>query len=81
MVVHSPSGELRASYFAQIYLMLREPTVDDKEMATATQKEFHTTIERGEDGYFIASVVESPGCHTQAKSMKELDKRLTVVPI
>jgi predicted RNase H-like HicB family nuclease len=48
-------------------------------MATATQREFHTTIERGEDGYYIASVVELPGCHTQAKSLKELDKRIKEV--
>ena len=48
-------------------------------MATATQKEFHATIERGEDGYYIASVVELPGCHTQAKSSKELDRRIREV--
>ena len=33
-------------------------------------------IEKGEDGYYIASVVELPGCHTQAKTLKELDKRV-----
>ena len=48
-------------------------------MATTTQKEFHVTIERGEDGYYVASVVELPGCHTQARSLKELDKRIREV--
>ncbi len=38
-------------------------------------KEFNLTIEQGEDGYFIAEVIELPGCHTQAKSMDELLKR------
>lgn len=33
-------------------------------------------IEKGEDGYYIASVVELPGCHTQAKDINELDERV-----
>ena len=34
-------------------------------------------IERDEDGYFIASVPELRGCHTQAKSLDVLMKRIT----
>ena len=45
-------------------------------MATTAQKQFHVVIEKGEDGHYIASAVELPGCHTQAKSLKELDKRI-----
>ena len=37
---------------------------------------FTVAIEKGEDGYFVASVVELPGCHTQAKTLKELDRRV-----
>jgi predicted RNase H-like HicB family nuclease len=37
---------------------------------------FTVAIEKGEDGYFTASVVELPGCHTQAKTLRELDKRV-----
>lgn len=37
-----------------------------------TDQEFHVTIEKGEDGYYVATVVELPGCHTQAKTMSEL---------
>lgn len=44
--------------------------------SSAAQESFHVVIERGEDGYYVASVVELPGCHTQAKSIKELDKRI-----
>lgn len=32
-------------------------------------------VEKGEDGYLIADVVELPGCHTQAKTYDELLKR------
>lgn len=39
-------------------------------------KEYTVVIEQGEDGYLIASVVELPGCHTQAKNMEELMKRV-----
>ena len=37
---------------------------------------FTVAIEKGEDGYYVASVVELPGCHTQARTLKELDKRV-----
>ncbi|CAI2717400.1 protein of unknown function [Nitrospina watsonii] len=33
-------------------------------------------MERDAEGYFVASVLELPGCHTQAKSMDTLEKRL-----
>lgn len=37
---------------------------------------FTVVIEEGEDGYYIADVPELPGCHTQARSMDELLKRV-----
>ena len=37
---------------------------------------FTAVIEEGEDGYYIADVPELHGCHTQAKSMDELLKRI-----
>jgi len=43
------------------------------------KRQFHVIIERGEDGYYIGSVVELPGCHTQARTLKELDKRIKKV--
>ena len=33
-------------------------------------------IERDEEGYFVAEVPELPGCHTQAKSLDVLKKRM-----
>jgi predicted RNase H-like HicB family nuclease len=39
------------------------------------QKQFNIIIEQGLDGYLISSVVELPGCHTQAKSYDTLMKR------
>ena len=42
-------------------------------------KQFKVVIERDEDGYFVAEVPALPGCYTQAKSMRELDKNLREV--
>jgi predicted RNase H-like HicB family nuclease len=39
-------------------------------------KEFNVIIERDLDGYFVASVPNLPGCHTQAKSLDELMERI-----
>ena len=37
---------------------------------------FAVIVERDEDGYYVASVPELPGCHTQAKTLDELMKRI-----
>jgi len=37
-------------------------------------REFNVIIEMDEDGYFVASVPELRGCHTQAKSLDLLIK-------
>ena len=39
-------------------------------------KEFNVVIEKDEDGYFVASVPSLRGCHTQAKSLDVLMKRI-----
>jgi predicted RNase H-like HicB family nuclease len=39
-------------------------------------KEFSVVIEKDEDGYFVASVPTLRGCHTQAKSLDVLMKRI-----
>ena len=38
-------------------------------------REFSVIIERDEEGYYVASVPELRGCHTQAKSLDTLMKR------
>jgi len=40
------------------------------------KREFNIIIEQDEDGYYIASVPELPGCHTQARSLDELHERV-----
>ena len=37
--------------------------------------QFNVIVEKGEDGYLIAEVLEIPGCRTQAKSYDKLMKR------
>jgi len=46
------------------------------DLVVTTQNEFHVVIEKGEDGYYVASVVELPSCHTQARELSELDDRV-----
>ncbi len=39
-------------------------------------REFSVIIERDEEGYYVASVPELRGCHTQAKSLDTLMGRI-----
>ena len=39
-------------------------------------KEFNVVIERDADGYYVASVPELQGCHTQARSLDVLMERI-----
>jgi len=39
-------------------------------------KEFSVIIERDSEGYYVASVPELRGCHTQASSLDTLMKRI-----
>ncbi len=40
------------------------------------KKPFNVIIERDAEGYYVASVPELQGCHTQAKSLDTLMKRV-----
>ena len=40
------------------------------------RRTFTVVIEKDEDGFYVASVVELPGCHTQARSLDELMRRV-----
>ena len=40
------------------------------------QRQFDVVIERDEDGYYIASVPQLTGCHTQALSLDEVMERI-----
>ena len=37
---------------------------------------FDVIIERDEQGYYVGTVPELPGCHTQAKSLDKLMERI-----
>ena len=39
-------------------------------------REFNVLIEKDEDGFFVATVPALRGCHTQAKSLDVLMKRV-----
>jgi len=39
-------------------------------------REFSVIIERDSEGYYVASVPELRGCHTQARSLDTLMKRI-----
>jgi predicted RNase H-like HicB family nuclease len=40
------------------------------------KREFSVVIERDEDGFYVASVPELHGCHTQARSLDKLMHRI-----
>ncbi|MEZ5334183.1 MAG: type II toxin-antitoxin system HicB family antitoxin [Methanolobus sp.] len=39
-------------------------------------REFTVVIEQDEDGIYVASVPELPGCHTQAETLDELNAHI-----
>jgi predicted RNase H-like HicB family nuclease len=39
-------------------------------------RSYDVVIERDEEGFYVASVPELPGCHTQAQSLDELMSRI-----
>ncbi len=41
-----------------------------------TPRAFNVIIERDEEGYYVATVPELPGCHTQARSLDTLMRRI-----
>jgi predicted RNase H-like HicB family nuclease len=44
--------------------------------AQTRERIFNVLVEQYEDGYYVGSVVELPGCHTQARSLGQLTHRL-----
>jgi predicted RNase H-like HicB family nuclease len=45
-------------------------------MPKSKKREFSVIVERDEDGYYVASVPELRGCHTQARSLDKLIERV-----
>ncbi len=40
------------------------------------QRQFDVVIERDEEGFYVASVPQLPGCHTQGRSLDEVTARI-----
>ena len=45
-------------------------------MLSLNKYRFPVLIEQDEDGIYIAKVPDLKGCHSQAKTLEELDKRI-----
>jgi predicted RNase H-like HicB family nuclease len=45
-------------------------------MPKAIPRDFSVVLEQDEDGYYVASVPELPGCHTQARSLDKVMARI-----
>lgn len=45
-------------------------------MRKSGKREFSVIVERDSEGYYVASVPELPGCHTQARSLDRLMDRI-----
>lgn len=49
---------------------------EPNESAKVKQLKYSVVIERDEDGLYVASIPELPGCHTQAMSLDEVTSRI-----
>jgi predicted RNase H-like HicB family nuclease len=45
-------------------------------MRKTSKREFSVIVEKDAEGYFVASVPELRGCHTQARSLDKLMERV-----
>lgn len=45
-------------------------------MRKSSKREFSVIVEQDADGYYVASVPELRGCHTQARSLDKLLERV-----
>jgi predicted RNase H-like HicB family nuclease len=39
-------------------------------------RQFDVIIERDSEGFYVASVPQIPGCHTQARSLDDINERI-----
>jgi predicted RNase H-like HicB family nuclease len=44
-------------------------------------RQFDVVIERDAEGYYVASVPQIPGCHTQARSLDEINERIEAIEL
>lgn len=60
------------------YVYLALFSIHQRLKAHTQERMFNIVVEKDEDGYYVGSVVELPGCHTQAKTLDVLNKRVKV---
>jgi predicted RNase H-like HicB family nuclease len=65
-----PKGDAKIEFAGERVMatMLRD--------SDAPHREFNVIIERDRNGYYVATVPELRGCHTQAKSLDKLMERV-----
>ena len=61
------------------FLFLRRVILARREKRLKAKRKYTAVIERDEEGYYIASVPALRGCHTQARTMDTLMKRVREV--
>jgi predicted RNase H-like HicB family nuclease len=66
-------GATRASDALDANSKRRKP---EESVRIATSKQYDVVIERDAEGFYVGSVPQLPGCHTQARSLDELMKRI-----
>ena len=40
------------------------------------ERQFDVVIERDDEGYYVASIPQLPGCHTQGRTLDEVNQRI-----
>jgi predicted RNase H-like HicB family nuclease len=61
---------------ASVFVRLRYNETQTTNEGDQITREFTVIIEQDEDDYYVASVPELPGCHTQARSPDQLLERM-----
>jgi predicted RNase H-like HicB family nuclease len=55
---------------------MRSGNIEAEGSTMRNQRKFTVVIERDEDGYYVGTVPTLRGCHTQAKTLDTLMKRM-----
>jgi predicted RNase H-like HicB family nuclease len=75
LTIHSSDGDFE-SHPARCSLARAQILWRRISMPKASPREFSVVLEQDEDGYYIASPPELPGCHTQARSPDKVMARI-----
>jgi predicted RNase H-like HicB family nuclease len=73
LAIQGEQGATRASDALDANSKRRQP---EGPARTTAPKQYDVVIERDAEGFYVGSVPQLPGCHTQAKSLDELMERI-----